>query len=146
MGGRYRKVHTRRTDERLGRPSRDPDAQEEAVGRTLKGRVQPGSGCGPLHKGDYSQAPERRPVLSGAAPVPEKRIDFLVECKQTVHASRSVKWQELKKISEEARALGKHPLFEIEFKGATSVLDDQKWVMMPRKVFDELMEDLGVEP
>lgn len=108
--------------------SDSPDSQERMVAKRLNGRKQPGSGSSMYAKGDVKQA-------SG----PGHSLDrFLVECKQTKHASLSVKSEWLSKISREAMAVGLEPALSVEIKGGKDWQTEAHWVMIPMSVFQRL--------
>jgi len=101
-----------------------PDAQERRVARKTGGRRVPGSGSSPYSKGDVR--------------VPE----FLVECKQTIHGSLSIKKAWLNKISREAVALQREPALAVEIKGGPEdPVCERDWVMVPARVFKKLTEE-----
>lgn len=105
-----------------------PTNQENRVASKLGGRRVSGSGASMYSKGDV------RGVTSGD-------MEFLVEAKQTKHASLSVKWDWLKKISREADDQQCFPLLSIEIQGGD---DDPRaerdWIAMPISVFKMLKE------
>jgi len=60
-------------------------------------------------------------------------------CKQTIHASLSVKWAWLTKITREASALQKEPALAIEIQGGKSdPLCDRDWVLITARTFERL--------
>jgi Holliday junction resolvase len=98
------------------------------VAKKLNGRKQPGSGSSMYAKGDVKQS-------SG----PGHSLDrFLIECKQTKHASMSVKGEWLSKISREAMAVGLEPALSVEIKGHSDRQLEEHWVMIPMSVFQRL--------
>ena len=105
-----------------------PDDQEFRVAEEIAGRKQPGSGSSVYAKGDVKQA-------STEAHDPRR---FLVECKQTVHKSLSVKGEWLDKISREAMAAGLEPALAIEIKGMDATYAERDWVAIPLSVFKRL--------
>lgn len=107
--------------------SLSPEEQEELLAGDLGGRRQPGSGSKAYAKGDAKSGD-----LYGG---------FLGECKQTKYASRSIRGDELAKIAHEALAEGKKPLFEIVLKGCDDHMGRQPWVLIPKWVLLELLED-----
>lgn len=107
-----------------------PDAQEARVAKIVGGKKQRGSGSSIYAKGDVIQK-------SGEAHDMSK---FLIECKQTIHASLSVKGAWLDKISKEAIAAGKEPALAIEIKGMTSNVAERDWVAVPMSVFKRLVD------
>lgn len=110
------------------RTSADPDAQEARVARMVRGRRQPGSGCG-SRKGDVD-------MPTGA----EFALDrFLIECKGTGKASLSVKGAWLEKITREAMAEGKEPALHLEIMGVDPSIAEREWVVVPQSVFLRLL-------
>lgn len=105
----------------LQQDSKDPRDQEDKFANKVGGKRQPGSGASQYAKGDVD------------AP------DFLYECKQTIHASLSVKMKWLEKISEESLALHKDPALQIEIKGGDARMAERRWVMVPETVFLRLL-------
>jgi hypothetical protein len=66
-------------------------------------------------------------------------VEFLVECKKTIHASLSIKWEWLRKITREANAVQKEPALSIEIQGGQiDHLCDRDWVAIPVRVFERL--------
>jgi len=109
-----------------------PDDQESRIAGRFGGKKVAGSGSSDFSKGDV------RDVCAGG----EEGIEFLVECKQTIHASLSVKWAWLTKITREASALQKEPALAIEIQGGKSdPLCDRDWVMVPARVFERLTRE-----
>ena len=74
--------------------------QEERVAEEFNGKAQPGSGNQWHSKGDVSSE------------------DFIIECKQTRHASFTLSLRDLKKIERFAKEKAKLPVFIIEFMGS----------------------------
>ena len=107
-----------------------PRDQEESVARSLKGKRQAGSGSSIYAKGDVLQRTNGSHDLDR----------FLVECKQTVHASLSVKGEWLAKITKEAMAAGKEPALAIEIKGHEDPVLEAHWVAIPMSVFKRLFD------
>jgi len=105
-----------------------PDDQEFRVAEEIGGRKQPGSGSSVYAKGDVKQASAQ----------PHDPGRFLVECKQTVHKSLSVKGEWLDKISREALAAGLEPALAIEIKGMDGTYAERDWVAIPLSVFKRL--------
>jgi hypothetical protein len=105
-----------------------PNEQERAVGRAVGGKVQPGSGSSMYAKGDVLQRSTNAHDLDR----------FLIECKQTIHASLSVKGEWLSKITREAMAAGKEPALAIEIKGHDDAAMEPHWVAVPLSVFKRL--------
>jgi len=113
-------------------PSENPDGQEARIADRFGGKKVAGSGSSKYSKGDVRDV-EWSPVDD------LDRIEFLVECKQTIHASLSVKWEWLRKISREANAVGGEPALAIEIKGGVDdPMVDRDWVMVPARVFEKL--------
>lgn len=105
-----------------------PTSQENRVAGRLGGKRVRGSGASMYSKGDV-----RDFSLSG--------IEFLAECKQTDKASISVKWSWLKKISNEALAIGKEPILTIEIKGGDSDPNvDRDWCLIPLRLIEKMRE------
>jgi hypothetical protein len=111
--------------------SGSPREQEEAVARHLNGKRQAGSGSSIYAKGDVIQR-------SNAAHSLDK---FLVECKQTIHASLSIKGEWLSKITREAAAAGKEPALSIEIRGNDDPVTEAHWVAVPMSVFKRLVDE-----
>jgi Holliday junction resolvase len=106
-----------------------PRAQEERIARRTGGKRVGGSGASMYSKGDVRD-------------VTASDVEFLVECKQTIHASISVKWEWLRKITAEANAVQKEPMLTIEIKGGQKdPLVDRDWVMVPARVFEQMKGD-----
>jgi hypothetical protein len=98
-----------------------PTDQENRLARKMGGRRVPGSGATEWAKGDVS--------------LPQ----FLVEAKQTVHGSLSVKKAWLTKISREALAVGKVPALAIEIQGGDDdPLTARDWIAIPAAAFRQL--------
>lgn len=106
--------------------SETPKGQEKALADKMKGRRQPGSGSASYAKGDV-----RTGGLYGG---------YLIECKQTKHASIRVTAKWLAKITEEALAEGKEPMLHFELKGADHPAARQPWVAIPEWVLMDLLE------
>ena len=92
--------------------------------------MQPGSGSSIYAKGDVIQRTKNAHDLDR----------FLIECKQTVHASLSVKGEWLSKITREAMAAGKEPALAIEIKGHDDAALEPHWVAIPLSVFKRLFD------
>jgi len=109
-----------------GSSDSSPTGQENRLAARLGGKRVRGSGASMYSKGDVRD-------------VPGGDIGFLVECKQTIHASLSVKWEWLRKITAEANAVQAEPALAIEIKGGKEdPLVDRDWVMIPARVFEKL--------
>jgi len=124
-----------------------PRRHEESTAKTLGGRRQKGSGSRYDAKGDVAN-------------VDAATFSFHGECKTTEGKSLSIKAEWLNKITSEAADLVKHPFLAIRFR--KSVLDDlaskmwrklgrpvetaeQDWIAVPRKVFVQMLYELGQE-
>jgi len=100
-----------------------PTQQEQRVARMMKGKRQRGSGSSMYAKGDV------------------KLEDFLIDCKQTKHASMRITGDMLSKISKEAAGMGKDPMLEIEIQGyKKDQWMEHRWVMVPMSVMQKLIE------
>jgi len=111
----------------------DPSDQENRVAKRLGGKRVGGSGSSMYSKADV------RDVEVVYDEEYAGSVKFLVECKQTSHASISVKWEWLRKISREATAVQKEPALAIEIQGgAEDPLCDRDWVAIPMRVFERL--------
>ena len=110
--------------------TRSPNEQERRVGKSVAGRVQPGSGSSIYAKGDVIQRTKNAHDLDR----------FLIECKQTIHASLSVKGEWLSKITKEAMAAGKEPALAIEIRGHEDPTTEAHWVAIPMSVFKRLFD------
>ena len=105
-----------------------PTAQENRVASRLGGKRVGGSGASMYSKGDVRDVPSR----SGT---------FLIECKQTEKKSIAVKWEWLKKISNEALAKECDPALTIEIKGGEDdPIVDRDWIMIPMRVFERMKD------
>jgi Holliday junction resolvase len=106
-----------------------PDDQERRIAKRFGGKKVAGSGSSDYSKGDV------RDVTAGSG----DEIEFLVECKQTLHASLSVKWAWLTKITREASAVQKEPALAIEIQGGKNdPLCDRDWVLISARSFERL--------
>lgn len=94
--------------------------QEKRAARMNGGRVQPASGALDFYKGD---------VDLGA---------YLLECKTTQRLSFSVTRELLKKISDEARVVGKKPGFMVSFENGMMKAED--WILIRVSDFKGLLE------
>ena len=111
-----------------GGSDKSPTAQENRVADRTGGKRVQGSGASMYSKGDVRD-------------VPANGMTFLTECKQTIHASISVKWDWLKKITHEADAQQCEPALSIELKGGKDdPLVDRDWVLIPLSTFNKLKE------
>ena len=106
----------------------DPTSQENRVAKSIGGKRQRGSGASVYAKGDVKQASHKSHDLES----------FLVECKQTKHASMSIKGDWLAKISKEAFAAGLEPALAFQIKGCADPMMEQDWVAVPMSVFKRL--------
>ena len=109
-----------------------PTDQENRIADRFGGKRVSGSGASPYSKGDVRDV--------GAVTEDGEDIQFLVECKKTKHASLSVKWSWLTKISGEADDKGGHePALAIEIQGGPNdPRTDRDWVMIPTRVFSKI--------
>jgi hypothetical protein len=109
-----------------------PTDQENRIAQRFGGHRVSGSGASPFSKGDVRDV--------DAVTEDGESIRFLVECKKTIHASLSVKWDWLRKISGEADDKGGHePALAIEIQGGPNdPRTDRDWVMIPARVFEKL--------
>lgn len=98
---------------------------EKHVAKVFKGKVTPGSGNKPMHKGDV------------------KSDSFMVECKMTKNESMSLKLEWLTKISEEATCRDRIPAMHIRFETANGNICEKDWVILPETVFKEMLEKNG---
>ncbi len=115
----------------MGYGKSTPTMQEDRVADRLGGKRVRGSGSSM-----YSKADVRDVLLEGK----ECDVEFLVECKQTMHASLSVKWEWLLKITAEADAVQKEPVLAIEIKGGKrDPRCDRDWAMIPVRVLEQLV-------
>lgn len=111
-----------------------PERQERRTAAALGGRRQAGSGSSAYAKGDAV-------VEAGPTVGP---VGFLIECKQTVHASLSITWAWLAKISGEALAQGKAPALDFEVLGGPPAAGaERQWVAVPHSVFVQLVRAAG---
>lgn len=99
----------------------DSKKQEKRVAKRFRGSVTPASGAMAKWKGDVNTEL------------------FLVECKVTGHGSRSLKYDELEKIENEANALGKIPLLVVGLYDGT-----KEYVVMRREDFEGMMPEGGI--
>ena len=114
----------------MGNDDGSPRAQEDRVASRLGGKRVGGSGASMYSKADV------RDVEAAAG---DESVEFLVECKQTIHASISVKWDWLRKITAEASAVQKEPALSIEIRGGTQDGNcDRDWVLVPARVLERL--------
>jgi len=128
------KTHRHRPSRYLENNDGDPTVQEERVARRLGGKRVRGSGASFFSKADVRDVTvEDSDAVSG----------FLVECKQTIHKSLSIKRAWLEKITDEARAVQKEPALAIQIRGKEGGLVggcDDDWVMIPARIFAELLK------
>lgn len=111
-----------------------PTEQERRLSAELCGKRQPGSGSSLYAKGDVLQHGRK-----GEAHSPDR---FLIEAKQTVHGSLSVKGEWLAKVSEEARAVGREPALAIQIQGIDDPSCSRDWVAIPLHVFRRIFGDV----
>lgn len=110
----------------------NPKIQEDRIARRLHGKRVRGSGASIYSKGDV------RDILVGTG---ENKIPLLVECKQTIHESISIKWKWLKKITNEAIGQQAEPALSIEIQGGEDDFSvDRDWIMIPVRVFKQMKE------
>lgn len=103
-----------------------PTGQENRIAESLGGKMVRGSGASQYSKGDV------RDVEFGD-------LVFLVEVKQTKHASLAIKWDWLRKITREAEAQQCEPALSIEIKGGEKdASTDRDWVMVPARTFRKM--------
>lgn len=115
----------------IGLGESTPTAQEDRVADRLGGKRVRGSGSSM-----YSKADVRDVSLDGEGCA----VEFLVECKQTIHASLSVKWEWLTKITAEADAVQKEPALAIEIKGGVEdPRCDRDWIAIPARVLEQMV-------
>jgi len=108
-----------------------PGEQEKTIADRLGGKRVAGSGASIYSKGDV-----RDVDASGS----DENIEFLLECKQTKHASLRVKWEWLTKITREANAVQKEPALVMEIQGGKmDPLCDRQWIAVPVRVFERLV-------
>jgi len=115
-----------RPERYLGKVDDSPTAQESRIASRLGGKRVRGSGASDFSKGDV------RDVQAAG-------IEFLVEAKQTIHASLSIKWEWLRKITAEAQAQNCEPALSIEIKGGKDdPMVDRDWIMVPARVWEKM--------
>lgn len=115
----------------LARGKGDPTDQENRIADRLGGKRVRGSGAS-----RYSKADVRDVSLVGE----DGDVEFLVECKQTMHASMSVTWKWLLKISAEANAVQREPVLAIEIKGGERDPNcERDWAVIPMRVLEKLV-------
>lgn len=121
-------MRTIRPKRYLGPADDSPRAQEDRIASRTGGKRVKGSGAS-----DYSKGDVRGAEAAG--------IEFLIETKQTKHASISVKWTWLKKITDEAQAQQCEPALSIEIKGGEDdPRVDRDWIMVPVRVWEKMKE------
>lgn len=98
--------------------------QEERLAEVTGGRRVPGSGASLYARGDV------------------KTAEYLIEAKQTKHASLRVTWEWLAKITRQALAAGKRPALAIELRcqAPRDVLVENEWVAIPLGEWKRLQE------
>lgn len=117
----------------LGTAGGNPSDQEARIASRLGGKRVAGSGSSMYSKGDV------RDVEACCEEDSSEKIEFLFECKQTAHASLSIKWEWLRKITDEAGAVQKEPALAIEIKGGPNdPCCDRDWVLVPVRIFERL--------
>ena len=112
-------------------PKPTTQEQETNVAGALGGRPQPGSGSSDYAKGDVKQG-------ESAADFQSNR--FLIECKQTIHASLRIEGKWLAKITREAAQAGREPALEFEIHGCDDPMLEREWVAVPMSVFRRLID------
>lgn len=111
----------------LGDTDGSPMSQENRIAYRTGGKRVNGSGASDYSKGDVRGVHG----LDG--------VEFLVECKQTKHASISIKWGWLRKITDEAQAAQCEPALCIEIKGGEDdPRVDRDWIAIPLRVFEKI--------
>jgi len=94
-------------------------ASEKRIAKSTGGRLTPGSGAFDGAKADIS------------------RGDILIECKSTIRASLSLKYEWLQKITREAKGTNQMPAVTISFvTGSGEAKPDGDWVLIPKVLFD----------
>lgn len=99
---------------------------EKKVAKSLHAQLKPASGAMAGAKGDMATK------------------DFLIEAKSTTNDSISIKHDWLGKISQEAMMEGRDPALSVRFTRADGrAINYGDWMMIPRELFEELMEARG---
>lgn len=101
---------------------RKDQVQERRLAQEFGGRRTPASGALSI-KGDV------------------QTVDTLVEAKTTAKTQYTVRLKDLKKLEDQARGVGKRPLFVIELHNEAEVrLIHSEWVLLPKHDYQELKE------
>lgn len=107
-----------------------PSNQENRIADRLGGKRVAGSGASM-----YSKADVRDVVCS-------YDITLLMECKQTKNASISIKWDWLKKISNQAIEQQCHPALAIEIHGGIDdYATDRDWILVQASTLKKLIDE-----
>ena len=101
-----------------------------SLAKDLGGRRQPGSGSSDYAKGDVKQGVNEAGFQS---------TSFLIECKQTIHASLRVEGKWLAKITREAAQAGREPALEFEILGCDDPMLEREWIAVPMSVFRRMI-------
>lgn len=97
--------------------------QETARAKAIGGRRQPGSGNKPGHGGDV-------------------RTDCTVEeLKLTTKQSYALRRADLQKVMEQALAMGRIPVFLIEFRDAIAKPSPEQWILIPAWHYADLTNE-----
>lgn len=102
-----------------------------SLAKILGGRRQPGSGSSDYAKGDVKQ---------GESVAGFQSKSFLIEAKQTIHASLRIEGKWLAKITREAAQAGREPALEFEIHGCNDPMLEREWVAVPMSVFRRLID------
>ena len=124
LGGHKRPKTTRVGSEPRSKKARTLE-HEQSIADRLGGKRQPASGAMLGHKGDV------------------KLTDFLLDSKETVHASIIISGKDLTKITREADGEGKIPGLVITIERVPRTVATE-WVMIPLDSFGDLLR-LGGE-
>lgn len=100
---------------------------ERDVAELVDGRLTPGSGNKPMHKGDV------------------KNDMFMIECKSSKHRSLSIKLEWLEKISEEALCRNRFPMVQLRFDSNCASTCDRDWMLMPSGLYKALFGNGSAE-
>ena len=112
-------------------PSPTPREQEMRLAKVVGGRAQPGSGSSDYAKGDVRQDAKGAVFQSNR---------FLIEAKQTIHASIRIEGKWLGKITREAQQVGREPALEFEIHGCDDPMLEHEWMAIPMSVFRRLFD------
>lgn len=111
---------------RLDKPTSDGSdsvtvrKHEDEAAKVIGGERHAGSGASPWLKSDASSE------------------TYQLECKQTAHASMTIQWGWLEKISMEAAGQGKTPALHVRFLRENPGVS-KDWVMLPAAEFERLL-------